>query len=163
MAKAIRALLVELLDDVCRLTPRCVATLQTICREVGCDFQQRLCSPIFCTAVVVLWLALHRERFPLLADTLQAAAGVAGKQRWALILPSSAWVSFVTYITVIAVRYPLNWTLCRMVSWPLATISLAPRAHMVVFSLSSGTRPLPTCMLSLTLAVLSNGYKVSSA
>ena len=64
------------------------------------------CSPVFCTAVVILWLALHREKFPLLADTLQAAAGVAGKQRWALILPSSARVSFVTYTTVIAVRYP---------------------------------------------------------
>ena len=96
VVKAIRALLVELLDDACRLTPECVATLQTICREVGCDFQQRLCSPVFCTAVVVLWLALHRERFPLLADNLQAAAGVAGKQKWALILPSSARVSFVT-------------------------------------------------------------------
>ena len=106
VVKAIRALLVELLDDAFRLTPECVATLQTICREVGCDFQQRLWSPVFCTAVVVLWLALHRERFPLLADTLQAAAGVAGKQEWALILPSSARVSFVTYTTVIAVRYP---------------------------------------------------------
>ena len=106
VVKAIRALLVELLDDARQLTPGCVAKLQTICREVGCDFHQRLCSPVFCTAVVVLWLALHRERFPLLADTLQAAAGVAGKQRWALILPSSARVSFVTYTTVIAVRYP---------------------------------------------------------
>ena len=106
VVKALRALLLELLRDVCRLTPEGMATLQTICREVGCDFQPRLCSPVFCTAVVVLWLALHRDRFPLLADTLQAAAGVAGKQRWALILPSSARVSFVTYTTVIAVRYP---------------------------------------------------------
>ena len=40
------------------------------------------------------------------ACSVQAAAGVAGKQRWALILPSSARVSFVTYTTVIAVRYP---------------------------------------------------------
>ena len=106
VVKALRALLLELLGDVCRLTPEGMATLQTICREVGCDFQPRLCSPVFCTAVVVLWLALHRDRFPLLADTLQAAAGVAGKRRWALILPSSARVSFVTYTTVIAVRYP---------------------------------------------------------
>ena len=77
---AIRALLVELLSEARQLTLGCVATLQTICREVGCEFHQGLCSPVFCTAVVVLWLALHRERFPLLADTLQAAAGVAGKQ-----------------------------------------------------------------------------------
>ena len=106
LVKAIRALLIELLDDAHQLTLSGVATLQTICREVGCDFHQRLCSPVFCTAVIVLWLALHRERFPLLAETLQAAAGVAGKQKWALILPSSARVSFVTYTTVIAVRYP---------------------------------------------------------
>ena len=51
-------------------------------------------------------MALHKEKFPLLADTLQAAAGVAGKQKWALILPSSARVSLVTYTTVIAVRCP---------------------------------------------------------
>ena len=106
VVNAIRALLVELLSEARQLTLGCVATLQTICREVGCEFHQGLCSPVFCTAVVVLWLALHRERFPLLADTLQAAAGVAGKQRWALILPSSARVSFVTYTTVIAVPYP---------------------------------------------------------
>ena len=59
--KAIRALLVELLGDACRLSPEGFATLQTICHEVGCDFQPRVCSPVFCTAVVVLWLALHRE------------------------------------------------------------------------------------------------------
>ncbi len=51
-------------------------------------------------------MALHKEKFPLLADTLQCAAGIAGKQRWALILPSSARVSQVTYTTVIGVRYP---------------------------------------------------------
>ena len=57
-------------------------------------------------AIVVLWLALHQDRFPLLANTLEEAAGLAGTQKWALILPSSARVSFVTYTTVIAVRYP---------------------------------------------------------
>ena len=57
-------------------------------------------------AMAVLWMALHKEKFPLLADTLQSAAGIAGKQRWALILPSSARVSQVTYTTVIGVRYP---------------------------------------------------------
>ncbi len=46
----------------------------------------------------------HKEKFPLLATSLQAAAGVAGKQRWAL--SSSARVSLVTYTAVIAVRYP---------------------------------------------------------
>ena len=89
-----------------QLTDSSVTTLQTICQEVGCDFHQGLCIPVCCTAISVLWLALPKEKFPLLADTLQAAAGVAGKQRWALILPSSARVSLVTYTTGIAVRYP---------------------------------------------------------
>ena len=42
----------------------------------------------------------------MLENTLEEAAGLAGTQKWALILPSSARVSFVTYTTVIAVRYP---------------------------------------------------------
>ena len=54
----------------------------------------------------MLWMGLHQEKFPLLATTLQAAAGVSGPQKWALILPSSARVSLVTYTAVIAVRYP---------------------------------------------------------
>ena len=99
-------LMLETLSDARQLTLGSVATLKSICQEVGCDYHRGLCSPVFCTAVAVLWLALHKEKFPLLADTLQAAAGVAGKQKWALILPSSAKVSLVTYTTVIAVRYP---------------------------------------------------------
>ena len=51
-------------------------------------------------------MGLHQEKFPLLATSLQAAAGVCGRQKWALILPSSARVSLVTYTAVIAVRYP---------------------------------------------------------
>ena len=106
IVNALRKLLHETLGNARQLTDSSVTTLQTICQEVGCDFHQGLCIPVCCTAISVLWLALHKEKFPLLADTLQAAAGVAGKQRWALILPSSARVSLVTYTTVIAVRYP---------------------------------------------------------
>ena len=83
-----------------------IATLQSLCQEVGCPYHDELCSTTCCVALVVLWMGLHQEKFPLLATTLQAAAGVAGCQRWALILPSSARVSLVTYTAVIAVRYP---------------------------------------------------------
>ena len=59
---------------------------------------------------VLLWLSCGwpcTERSSLFwRIPFKAAAGVAGKQRWALMLPSSARVSFVTYTTVIAVRYP---------------------------------------------------------
>ena len=106
VANAIRTLILDMLSDARQLTLSSVATLQSICQEIGCDLHRKLCFPVFCTAMVVLWLALHKKKFPLLADTLQAAVGVAGKQRWALILPSSSRVSLVTYTTVIAVRYP---------------------------------------------------------
>ena len=66
------------------------------------------------------WHCVKRSS-PLLADTLQAAAGVAGKQKWALILPSSARVSLVTYTTVIAVRYPeLDNTKWSHLLWKLS-------------------------------------------
>ena len=47
-----------------------------------------------------VWLAMHRH------EVLVEAAGLSGRQNWALILSSSARVSRVTYETVIAVRYP---------------------------------------------------------
>ena len=107
VVNAIRALLSETLVPGCKLSEGSVTTLQSICQEVGCSFHDRLGTPVFCTAMSVLWMALHKEKFSLLAETLQSAAGVAGKQpSWALILPSSARVSLVTYTTVIAVRYP---------------------------------------------------------
>ena len=102
----LREMVRETIGSTQPFSERSVATLRTVCQEVGCAFHEGLCIPVCCTALSVLWLALHKDKFPLLADTLLAAAGVAGKQRWALILPSSAGVSMVTYTTVIAVRYP---------------------------------------------------------
>ena len=87
-------------------SPEDIATLQSLCQEVGCPYHDELRSTSCCVALVVLWMGLNQEKFPLLATTLQAAAGVSGSQRWALILPSSTRVSLVTYTAVIAVRYP---------------------------------------------------------
>ena len=57
--------------------------------------------------LAILWLATHRQDVELMvAQGLIAAAGLRGKQNWALILSSSARVSQVTYETVVAVRYP---------------------------------------------------------
>ena len=59
------------------------------------------------TALAILWLATHRQDVePMVAQGLIAAAGLRGKQNWALILSSSARVSEVTYETVVAVTYP---------------------------------------------------------
>jgi len=57
-------------------------------------------------SLAVLWLALAPEKSPLQADTFCSAAGTAGKQKWALILPSSARVSELTYVTIVGTRYP---------------------------------------------------------
>ena len=53
-----------------------IATLQSLCQEVGCPYHDELCSTACCVALVVLWMGLHQE------------------------------VSPVTYTAVIAVRYP---------------------------------------------------------
>ena len=42
----------------------------------------------------------------MVATTLDAAAGLTQRQKWGLILPSSARVSLLTYQTVLGVRYP---------------------------------------------------------
>ena len=106
LINGIQAILRETMGGTCLASAEGIATLQTLCQEVGCPYHDELCFTTRCIALVVLWMALHQEKFPLLATSLQAAAGVCGRQRWALILPSSARVSLVTYTAVIAVRYP---------------------------------------------------------
>ena len=67
-----------------------VAVLQELCQEtIGRSWDAGI-TPCCRAAIAVLWLALAPERFPLLADTFSRAAGTAGKQKWSLILPSSA-------------------------------------------------------------------------
>ena len=59
------------------------------------------------TCFAILWLALKGKGVSSsVATTLDAAAGLAQRQKWGLILPSSARVSKLTYQTVIGVRYP---------------------------------------------------------
>ena len=60
-------------------------------------------------AFAILWMGLRGEREGLpsmLATSFAEAAGVAGRQKWGLVLSSSARVSHVTYQTVVGVRYP---------------------------------------------------------
>ena len=59
------------------------------------------------TCFAILWLAIKGDGVSSsVATTLDAAAGLARRQKWGLILPSSARVSKLTYQTVIGVRYP---------------------------------------------------------
>ena len=106
LINSIQAILRATMGGMCLASAEGIATLQSLCQEVGCPYHDELCSTTCCVALVVLWMGLHQEKFPLLANSLQAAAGVSGRQKWALILPSSARVSLVTYTAVIAVRYP---------------------------------------------------------
>jgi len=86
------------------------STSVTVLQELSQETLGRCWNTAFtsccCAALAVLWLALAPEKFPLLADTFCSAAGTAGNQKWALILPSSARVSELTYVTVIGIRYP---------------------------------------------------------
>ena len=106
LINSIQAILRATMGGMCLASAEGIAALQSLCQEVGCPYHDELCSTTCCVALVVLRMGLHQEKFPLLATSLQAAAGVGGRQKWALILPSSARVSLVTYTAVIAVRYP---------------------------------------------------------
>ena len=60
-------------------------------------------------AYAILWMGLRGEREGLpsmLATSFAEAAGVSGRQKWGLVLSSSARVSQVTYQKVVGVRYP---------------------------------------------------------
>ena len=81
-----------------------VAVFQELCKETIGSCWEAGITPCCCAAIAVLWLALAPERFPLQADTFSCAAGTAGKQKWSLILPSSARVSELTYVTIIGTR-----------------------------------------------------------
>ena len=61
-----------------------------------------------CCLYAILWMGLRGEREGLpsmLATSFAEAAGVS-RQKWGLVLSSSARVSQVTYQTVVGVRYP---------------------------------------------------------
>ena len=121
LINGIKAILRETMGGTCLVSAEGIATVRTLCQEVGRPYHDELCITTCCIALAVL---LHKEKFPLLATSLQAAAGVCGHQQWALILPSSARVSLVTYTAVIAVRYP-ELTMCRT-AWSASSSGFLP-------------------------------------
>ncbi len=142
-------MITEGLPAVLELTDA-LATLEKLSQEVIGVFYERLQSPVLRAApLAVLWLSLHKENFPLLADNLRSAAGSAGKQKWALILPSSARVSQVAYDTIIGVRYPELDNLKE----DLICFGNYLQGTQRVFYPSFGTHLLRICMLPLILEV----------
>ena len=96
----LRQLLQESTRQPLGLSTGSVAVFEELCKEtIGLCWDAGI-TPCCCAAIAVLWLALAPERFPLQADTFSRAAGTAGK-KWSLILPSSARVSELTYVTII--------------------------------------------------------------
>ena len=95
----------QLLEDgTTGLDPAVVQVWQELIGE----FPPRLDSEVHRAAFAILWMGLRGEREGLpsmLATTFAGAAGVDGRQRWGLVLSSSARVSHVTYQTVVGVRY----------------------------------------------------------
>ena len=66
-----------------------------------------LTTSVCVACFAILWLAIKGEGVSSpVATTLDAAAGLAQRQKWGLFLPSSARVSRLTYQTVIGGRYP---------------------------------------------------------
>ena len=102
----LRQLLQESTRQPLGLSTGSVAVFQELCKETIGGCWDAGITPCCCAAIAVLWLALAPERFPLQADTFSCAAGTAGKQKWSLILPSSARVFELTYVTIIGARYP---------------------------------------------------------
>ena len=102
----LRQLLQESTRQPLELSSTSVTALQELCQETIGRCWDAVVTPCCCAALAVLWLALAPEKFPLQADTFCSAAGTAGKQKWALILPSSARVSELTYVTIVGTRYP---------------------------------------------------------
>ena len=102
----IRQMLHESTRQPLDLSSMSVTVLQELCQETIGRCWDAVTTPCCCAAFTVLWLALAAEKFPLQADTLSCAAGTAGKQKWSLILPSSARVSELTYVTIVGTRYP---------------------------------------------------------
>ena len=98
----LRQLLQESTRQPLALSSTGVDALQCLCQETIGRSWDAVVNPCCCAAIVVLW----PEKFPLQADTFACAAGTAGKQKWALILPSSARVSELTYVTIVGARYP---------------------------------------------------------
>ena len=86
----LRQLLQESTRQPLGLSTGSVAVFPELCKETIGGCWDAGITPCCCAAIAVLWLALAPERFPLQADTFSRATGTAGKQKWSLILPSSA-------------------------------------------------------------------------
>ena len=86
LINGVKAMIRETMGGTCLSSAVGISTLRTLCQEVGCPFHDELCITVCCTALAVLWMALHKEKFPLLATSLQACI-----PEWPGIVTSAHW------------------------------------------------------------------------
>ena len=107
-------------DNSTAIDPAVVQTWHDLIGEAPPCFSREIHRAAF----AILWMGLRGEREGLpsmLATSFAEAAGVAGRQKWCLVLSSSARVSQVTYQTVVGVRYPelvtgISWNFGKFVT-----------------------------------------------
>ena len=63
LINGVKAIIRETMGGTCLASAEGIATLRTLCQEVGCPFHDELCITTCCTALAVLWMALHKEKF----------------------------------------------------------------------------------------------------
>ena len=79
-----------------------IAAVTQLWCEIFDNEETWLTTSVCVTCFAILWLAIKGEGVSsMVATTLDAAAGLAQRQKWGLILPSSARVSLLTYQTVL--------------------------------------------------------------
>ena len=74
-----------------------ITVLQQLSQETIGRSWDAVTTPCCFAALAVLWLALAPEKFPLQADTFICAAGIAGKQKWFLILPMQGYLAYLCH------------------------------------------------------------------
>ena len=93
-------------DEVSPMESRLITAVTQLWSELLGTSDIWLDTSVCLSAFAILWLAMRGEGVTdRVATTLECAAGLANRQEWGLILPSSARVSRLTYQTVIGVRY----------------------------------------------------------
>ena len=94
-------------DEVSPMESRHITAVTQLWSELLGTSDIWLDTSVCVSAFAILWLAMRGEGVTdPVAATLECAAGLASRQEWGLILPSSARVSRLKYQTVIGVRYP---------------------------------------------------------
>ena len=68
LINGIKTILRETMGGTCLASAEGIATLRTLCQEVGCPYHDELCITTCCIALAVLWMVLHKDFFNCVAE-----------------------------------------------------------------------------------------------